>query len=322
MILTFGDLHADKNQLRIITVCNFLDYIINYCKEHKEITKIVNLGDTFHISNSIRNECFVPVFMKFMELSKVVDIITLVGNHDITNKDNDSLAETFSAFSTFIKKSQTINIDGIDYDFLSYTNDPSDIPNKGRVLFGHLEIEGFYYNPKRQVEGSSFVPEMFDQYNLVVSGHLHHEQNKGIFEFIGSPYPTNKGEGGKKNYFAVIDGDTVKKVSYNEGPDYLTIDAENFNGDIDYSNKIVTVNLTKKIENFVKLRDILYNKGALEIIPNFISNQEETKESNFKLDINEGVVKSAAKYIKDINDKNIDNDTLLKCYKEVLRRIK
>lgn len=321
MILAFGDLHADKNQLRIITVLNFLDYIIDYCKEHKEITTVVNLGDTFHTSNSIRNECFVPIFLKFMELSKIVKIITLVGNHDITNKDNDSLAETFSAFSTFIKKSETINIDGIDYDFLSFTNDPTDIPNHGRALFGHLELEGFYFNPKRKIEGCSFIPEMFDQYELVVSGHLHHEQHSGMFEFVGSPYPTRRDEGGKKNYFAIINGTSVELKEYNNGPDYITIDAENFNKDIDYSNKIVTINLTRKIENFVKLRDILYQKGALEIIPNFISIQSELEENTAKLDINEGVVKSAAKYLKNINEDGIDNIELLKCFKNVLKRV-
>lgn len=321
MILAFGDLHADKSQLRVITVCNFLDYVINYCKEHKEITTVVNLGDTFHVSNSIRNECFVPVFMKFMELSKIVKIITLAGNHDVQNKDNDCLVETFSSFSTFVKKSETINIDGNDYDFLSYTEDPADIPNKSRVLFGHLEVETFYYNPNREISQSSFILNMFDQYSLVISGHLHHEQHKGIFEFIGSPYPTNRGEGGKQNYFAIINGDTVNRIPYDDGPDYITIEAEHFNDKINYRNKIVTVKISQKVENFVKLRDILYDRGALEINPEFI--REDTPElQEQKVDTNEGVIKSAAKYISEVKSSKINNEKLLNCYKEVLKRIK
>lgn len=321
MILAFGDLHADKEQLRIITVCNFLDYIIKYCKEHKEITTVVDLGDTFNFSNNIRNECFVSIFMKFLDLSKIVKLITIAGNHDIQNKDNDTLVETFSAFSTFVKKSETINIDGMDYDFLSYTEDPTDIPNKSRALFGHLEIEGFYFNPNRKIDSSTFIPDMFDQYSLVVSGHLHHRQNKGIFNFIGSPYPTNRGEGGKQNYFAIIDGTNIKYEEYNEGPDYITINAEQFNDKIDYTNKIVTVQLTKKVENFVKLRDILYDRGAVEINPEFI--KEDVEEANVQnVDANENVVKSVAKFISSVKNEKIDNEKLLKCYKEVLKRIK
>lgn len=322
MILAFGDLHADKSQIRILTVINFLDYIINYCKEHKEITTVVNLGDTFHTSNSIRNECFVPIFMKFLELSKIVKVITIVGNHDALNKDNtDTLSETFSAFSTFIKKSESINIDGMDYDFLSYTEDPSDIPNKSRVLFGHLEVEGFFFNPNRKIDSSMFTPEMFDQYNIVISGHLHHSQLRDNFCFVGSPYPTNRGEGGKKNYFALIDGDRVELKEYNEGPDYITISAEQFNDKIDYTNKIVTVQINQKIENFVKLRDILYERGAIEINPEFIKDDiEETQEE--KIDTNENVIKSAAKYISEIKNSKINNEKLLNCYKNILGRIK
>lgn len=321
-ILCFGDLHVNKEPLRILTTLNFLEYIKNYCLQHPEIKTIVNLGDTFHTSNSIRNEAFVPIFMKFMELSKIVDIITIPGNHDIQNKDNDCLAETFSAFGKFIKHAETINIDGVDYDFLGYTEDPQEIPNKGRVLFTHLEIEGYFYNPSRKIESSSFIPDMFDQYATVVSGHLHHEQHSKNFEFVGSPYPTNRGEGGKKNYFAVIDGDTVFLEEYNQGPDYITINAEDFKEDIDYTNKIVTVQLTRKVENFVKLRDILLSKGAIEINPEFIKEETNLDNEEHSVDINEGVVKSAAKFLQEVKKPDeIEEETLLTCFKMILNSV-
>ena len=33
MILAFGDLHLTKEPLRILSVLNFLDYVIKYCKD-------------------------------------------------------------------------------------------------------------------------------------------------------------------------------------------------------------------------------------------------------------------------------------------------
>lgn len=318
MILTFSDLHLTKDPLRIISVLNFLDYIIDYCKKHN-IKNVVNNGDLFD-RPEINSNAFVPVFRKLMSLSKIVNLYSIIGNHELKDKDgNDTLVETFSSFGTFIKNSATINIDGIDCDFLSYTDNPQLIPNKGRILFGHLEIEGFWFNPKKKIDSSVFTTEMFDQYELVVSGHLHHEQHKKNFEFIGSPFPTNRGEGGKKNYFAVINGTSCELVEYNEGPDYLTINAEDFNKDIDYTNKIVTVQINKKVENFVKLRDILFEKGALEVNPEFI--KEEIIDTNeHKVDTNEGVVKSACKYLQEIKAPEINNDKLLKCFKEVLQK--
>lgn len=317
-ILAFGDLHLTKDPLRIISVLNFLDYIGDYAKKNN-IKHIVNLGDLFDRPESNSN-AFVPVFRKLLELSKIASIYSIIGNHELKDKfGNDTLVETFSSFGTFIQNNSTINIDGVDCDFLSYTENPQDIPNKGRILFGHLEVDGFFYNPKKQVEGSMFSPELFDNYELVVSGHLHHEQHKNNFEFIGSPYPTNRGEGNKKNYFAVIRDTACELVEYNDGPDYITILAENFNENINYTNKIVTVQLTKKVENFVKLRDILFEKGALEVLPEFI--KEEIVDTNeHKIDTNEGVIKSAARYLQEVKAPEIDNNFLLKCFKEVLKK--
>lgn len=317
-ILAFGDLHLTKDPLRIISVLNFLDYIGDYAKKNN-IKHIVNLGDLFDRPESNSN-AFVPVFRKLLELSKTASIYSIIGNHELKDKfGNDTLVETFSSFGTFIQNNSTINIDGVDCDFLSYTENPQDIPNKGRILFGHLEVDGFFYNPKKQVEGSMFSPELFDNYELVVSGHLHHEQHKNNFEFIGSPYPTNRGEGNKKNYFAIIRDTTCELVEYNDGPDYITILAENFNENINYTNKIVTVQLTKKVENFVKLRDILFEKGALEVLPEFI--KEEIVDTNeHKIDTNEGVIKSAARYLQEVKAPEIDNNFLLKCFKEVLKK--
>lgn len=320
MILAFGDTHLTKDPIRIISVSNFLDYIIDYCKSHN-ITHVVNLGDLLD-RPEMKSDAFVPIFRKLKELSRVVNFYSIIGNHEIKDKEgNDTLVETFGSFGRFIKANETITIDGIDYDFMSYTDDPTKIPNKGRVLFGHLEVEGFYYNPKVKVEGSYFQPEMFDQYDLVVSGHLHHEQHRDNFEFVGSPYPTNRGEGGKKNYFAIIDGTSCRLEEYNEGVDYIKIKAEEFNENIDYSNKIVDVEITTKVENFVKLRNILMEKGALEINPIFIK-EEIVDSGEHKVDTNEGVVKSAAKYIQDVEGPGISNEKLLNCFKDVLRRVK
>lgn len=320
-ILAFGDLHLTKEPLRILSVLNFLDYVIKYCKDNN-IKNVVNLGDLFDRPESNSN-AFVPVFRKLMELSKVANIYSIIGNHELKDKDgNDTLVETFSSFGTFIQNTGTVNIDGIDCDFMSYTDNPQNIPRKGRILFGHLEVEGFWFNPKKKVDSSIFTYEMFDQYELVVSGHLHHEQHKGNFEFVGSPYPTNRGEGGKKNYFLVIKDTACELIEYNEGPDYLTINAEEFNENINYTNKIVTVQINKKVENFVKLRDILFEKGALEINPEFISNKDNIETEIEKINVRDGIITSAAKFLSNIDNKNINKEKILLCFKEVLKRLK
>lgn len=92
------DLHfTAKNEIRIIEGLNFLEYIFDYCVKNN-IPNLVLGGDIFHTSNSIKNQAFIPVFMKLYEMSKKLHIYVIPGNHDIMNNDNDCLAETFSAF--------------------------------------------------------------------------------------------------------------------------------------------------------------------------------------------------------------------------------
>lgn len=325
-IIFFSDLHIDKTQIRLIECINFLDYIKRYCKENS-ITNIVVGGDVFHTSNSIRNQAFVPIFTKFLEMKDAgLKMYFIVGNHDSMNADNDCLIKTFSSFGTFIQKSATINIDGYDYDFLSYTEDPKELPNKSRVLFTHLGVKGFMFSGNMVDDKSLFEKESFDQYNLVVSGHLHVKQEKYNLCFVGSPYQTRRDEINKISYFAVINEDKYKLVSYTEAPEYMIVNSDdiekkgltNFN----FKNKLITVRLTKKVENFIKLRDIMYKLGAIEVVPEFVKDETAVKVSGNDIDINEGVVKSSVRFLGTVKAENIDNDKLLKYFKEVLKRVK
>ncbi len=89
MILAFGDLHLTKEPLRILSVLNFLDYVIKYCKDNN-IKNVVNLGDLFDRPESNSN-AFVPVFRKLMELSKVANIYSIIGNHELKDKDGNDV---------------------------------------------------------------------------------------------------------------------------------------------------------------------------------------------------------------------------------------
>ena len=323
-ILFTSDLHLTKDLLRITECLNFLDYIKKYCAEN-DIEYLVLGGDLFHQANSIKNQSFIPFFNKLFELSKELKMYIFVGNHEAMNKERDSLLEVFKPFSHFIKDSETINIDGVDYDFLSYSENPEDIPNKGQVLFTHLEVEGFYYNPYQKSENKTFTKNSFDQYELVVSGHIHKMQEEGNIVFPGSPYATNKGEANNHHhYFAVVDGTKCDLVEYSEAPDYITVNLEEALTDktIDYNNNIVEVVINSKIENFVKLRDIIISKGGIDVIPKFEKSESTDMSNRTKIDANEGVAVSMVKYLKETKKTGIDNEKLLKCFKNVLKRVK
>ena len=138
------------------------------------------------------------------------------------------------------------------------------------------------------------------------------EQEDGNIIFTGSPYSTRKDEAGD-HYFAVIDGTDCELIEYNEAPDYMTVYLEEAitDPDIDYNNKIVEVIINSKIENFVKLRDIMISKGAVEVNAKFEKTNTADSSVRSKIDTNEGVAVSMVKYLKESKKSGINNDKLL-----------
>lgn len=324
--IVIGDLHVSKEPIRLAECLNFLDYIQNYGKKN-QIDKLIFLGDLFHTCNNVSYDSFIPFFNKMFELkNNGFELYVIAGNHDIRNKDGDCLIESFIPFCNFYKKSATIEIDDVKYDFLSYTDNPQDIPNKGQVLFGHLEIENFWFNPVKKVDNSIFNQELFDSYETVVSGHLHKKQNVGKFNFIGTPYSTNRSECGQ-HYFAILDRTKIEYIEYNEAPEYMTISIEEALEKIQnqeteiFKNKLLTIEISSKVEQFVKLRQMLLNIGAVDVKAEFIK-KEEQDFSEHKINSNEGTIISMTKFLNEIKKPNIDNQELLKRFKVVLERCK
>lgn len=326
MIAITCDLHVDKDLIRINECLNFLDYLTNYCVD-KNIKNIALLGDIFHTCNSIKNQAFLPIFNKLFEMSKNFNLYIIPGNHDITSRDlnnsNNALAESFRAFAHYIPKSETITIDGIDYDFLAYTENPDDLLNKGQVLLTHLEIADFFYNPNQKSENKTFTKDSFSHYDLVVSGHIHRMQQGGNIVYPGAPYSTNKGEAGN-HYFCVVDGLNYQLIPYTEAPEYMTVSLKEAVTDktIDYKNKMVEVVVDTKVENFVKLRSIILAKGAVSVEARFEKSAVQLEQEKKQININEGVSVSMVKYLKASKAKDIDNEKLLKCFKNILTRVK
>lgn len=323
-IMFFSDLHLNRDLLRLTESLNFLDYAKNYCIKNN-IKHIILGGDLFDTSNNIRHQMFIPFFNKLLELSSIATLYVFSGNHDMINMECDSLLEIFKTFAHFIKKSETINIGGIDYDFLAYTQNPSDLPNNGQVLFTHLEVEGFYFNPYKKCEDKTFTEDSFEHYDLVVSGHLHKKQEKGKFVFPGSQYATRRDEAANhEHYFCVIEGTDYELVEYRDAPDFIEVSLSEALTDssIEYKNNIVDVVIDSKIENFVKLRDIMIAKGAVEVNPKFVKSEVADTSIRSKIDANEGVAVSMVKYLKETKKSDINNEKLLKCFKEVLKRVK
>ena len=72
-----------------------------------------------------------------------------------------------------------------------------------------------------------------------------------------------------------------------------------------------------KIDEFVKLKYILYEKGALDIVPEFETSSVDLPEETGGVDINSSIEEVIREHIGSIKMENIDNKKLLKIFDEV-----
>jgi DNA repair exonuclease SbcCD nuclease subunit len=209
------------------------------------------------------------------------------------------------------------------FKFLPYTKNEELIPKEGEILFTHIPIADFSFdNAYHATEKHAFKKDLFSSFSLVFTGHFHRHQSQKNIVYVGSPVQMNFGEEGQKKGFVVFDTGNLswEFIHYQEAPTYKTIDIRNFTN-FNPRNKFVGVRIDEKIENLVKLKKILYEKGALDIKPFFERKEdveiEEMKGSHENRTIPEIIVE----YIKNVKQEGIDTNKLLNIFDTVLKEV-
>lgn len=325
-----GDLHSEEGLYTNICI-DYLNNLEEYCKKN-DIKIIVFTGDILEKSSRIKNEAFLPLFFKFIELEENgFDMYFILGNHDIFNNKNDSMIEVFIKFGTVVKTSEVFEIGGHEVTMLPYTQSEFDIPTQGEYLITHLPIANFTFdNEVKASEKKAFKINLFENYKRVFSGHFHRFQEKENICYHGSPYQLSYGEKDTKKGFIVFDLDknSYEFIEYDEAPKYKIIDIKELEKGINKSeikNCFIKVNIDKKVEDFIKIKHLLYENGALEVKQQFISNKNEEDTKEIKIDINNSLKEMLEEYITEqefkMENKILDKEKLLKLFHKIEKEV-
>lgn len=85
-----------------------------------------------------------------------------------------------------------------------------------QVLMGHLEIAGFeMYRGSPSDHG--YGRELFDKFDLVMSGHFHHKSTSGNINYLGAPYEMTWSDFDDPRGFHIFDTDT-RELEYIQNP--------------------------------------------------------------------------------------------------------
>jgi DNA repair exonuclease SbcCD nuclease subunit len=237
------------------------------------VSKICILGDFFDNRNEIGVQTL-HVASQFMDILNDFDITIIAGNHDMFYKNRNDV-HSIGIFSgrknvRIIDDITTETIGTTTATYIPWGCDMSGI-QKSDIIFGHLELNGFYMMLGKAAEGKVDPQNLLDKADLIFSGHFHlrderkFAQNKKII-YIGSPYQLNWGEVSNIPGFYVLDFDD-KSYQFFENdisPRHIKMNSSNIDSEV-IKNNIISIEFNDETEEEqLKIRTTVFASSPME----------------------------------------------------------
>jgi len=218
----FGIKPLDLKKWMNIQFDFFYKQFIPYLREHaREGDVLIHGGDLFDNRTSIPIIVQNKVEELLIEISKILPIHIIVGNHDNWNKGDNSInsPKLFRHLSGVhvYEKTTKLTIDGKDIVLMPWVEYKNNMieeikNNDGDYLICHSDLNGckMHLSSVANRNKNKIEVEEFKKYKRVFSGHIHIRQVKRNFEFIGSPYQMDRNDYDDKKGFTILDLETEK----------------------------------------------------------------------------------------------------------------
>jgi len=215
-----GDLHfgVDANSIAWLNHQKtfFNEVLIPYLKDTVQPGDILfQFGDIFETKQTLNVNIFNNVMDLFDQVSKILPVYVLIGNHDTyytNNNDVNSLKILEDKPNVHVFKSpEIIGVNDKKILCLPWITDFNEIMtilednvDKADIVFAHMDVAGMSYDNGYPIQkGVDY--NILTKYELVVSGHIHKPQVKGNFVYIGTPYHLDFGDvGQQKGFYELI----------------------------------------------------------------------------------------------------------------------
>ena len=279
------------------------------------IDTVIHMGDAFDSRKGIDFKALDWAKRVVFEPLKKrgITMHLMVGNHDAYYKNTNSinavelLLQEYDNVITY-SKAQEVEIGGLGVLFIPWINDENSedtfklIKNSScRCAMGHLELSGFRAHRGCIME-NGIDSKLFENYEVVFSGHYHTRSSDGKIFYLGNPYEMFWNDVNDTRGFHLFDTETLEHTPINnpyqlfhnlyfEDTDHQTFDVT------PYENKIVKVIVKKKTDSkkFEKYIDKLYSVGVadLKIVENF----QLTESEDFEVEESEDTLSILDRYI-------------------------
>lgn len=239
--------------------------------DENNIKTVIVLGDLVERRKYINYMSLRAARKQFIEplVARGLDVHMIVGNHDCPLKhtnDVNAIDELFSQYGLNIYHRPTeVDFEGIKALLIPWitTDNYADTINmidqtSAQITLGHLELAGFELLKGINME-HGMSADIFNKFDMVLSGHYHHKSSKGNVHYLGVPYELTWSDHNDPKGFHVFDFSTREltfirnplkmfvKIEYaDDGKEYADI----LGKDVDVANKYVKVIVRKKTNPF------------------------------------------------------------------------
>ncbi len=282
----------------------FYNFFIPYLKENvKEGDILVHCGDLYDNRTSIPIIASYKAEKILTEISKILPVHLIVGNHDLWNKGSNDINSVrlfnFVENINVYTDTTTIEVFGTKLVLMPWIEKRLEMirqiqSNSGDYLFCHSDLNGcrMHLNSVAHRNADKIDVDEFGRFKHVFSGHIHIRQTNKNFTFIGSPYQMDRNDMGDQKGITVLDlisgnihfepntySPVFKKVQVVNEDDVELIDG--LKNSKDYIDLVISNNLlinNRKLRR--KLETILEtgNFASVEYLDDIIKTEKEKKE--------------------------------------------
>ena len=327
----------NDNQAFLDNSKKFLDETFFPYIDNNNIGAVVHLGDLVDRRKYININTARRLREDFLEplASRNLDVHLIAGNHDTYFKNTNSV----NALRELLRKS---------YNFKVYDQIPHEVEfdntivlmlpwicdenrkislekvrsTPAQIIMGHLELAGFEMY-KGSIVSHGDDRNLFNRFDLVISGHYHHRSSDGTIYYLGSHGEFTWSDYDDPKGFHILDTDT-REITFVQNP-YTMFEKVWYN-DTDTTFLGTQFDYSKFKKKIIKV--IVQNKSNPLWFDKFIENIESESplemqivedHLNLNLEDDDDIVNEAEstveifkKYLETAQIKNVDKDKLTK----------
>jgi len=217
----------------------FFNWFIPLIKEnYQEGDALIHTGDVFDSRQSLNLKVMNMGLDIFNEISKIMPIYVICGNHDIYHKKSNTInsLKPFTYMSNVHVYEEPVKLElnngkttALLMPWRDTQKQEQDIidGNNADYLFCHTDIRGLKFNSFVKVDDGNDL-DTFTKFKSVYSGHIHYAQKHENIRMVGSPYPLTRSDIGnvKSVWYIDLDKNTEDGIINDFSPKFIRIKLE------------------------------------------------------------------------------------------------